>query len=66
MFPHGVIIIRTFLVPVHKVSKVETVQEQFDVLLPRVITVTQPHLKTSTTVETASFISEPCNDMKDR
>ena len=69
MLLRGVIIIiniRVLLVPVHKVSNVDTVQEPFYVLQPRVIIITQPPLKPSTTMETAGFISVPCNEMKDR
>ena len=58
--------IRALLVPLHKVSNVDTVWEPFDVLLPRIIIVTQPVLKTSTTMETADFIIVACKEMKDR
>ena len=58
--------IRALSVPFHNVSSVDTVREPFDMLLPRVIIVTQPPLKPSTTMETAGFISVPCEEMKDR
>ena len=73
MLFHGVIIIiiiiiinPPLLVPIHKISNVDAVWEPFDVLLPRVITITQPPLKPSTTILTAGFISVLCNEMTDR
>ena len=52
--------IRAFVVSVHNVSNVDTVWEPLDVLLPRVIVVTQPPFKSSATMEAAGLISVPC------
>ena len=58
--------IRALLVSVHNVSNVDKVWEPLDVLLPRVIVVTQPPLKSSATMEVAGLISVPCKETIDR
>ena len=58
--------IRALLVPLHNVSKVDTVWEPLHFLLPRVIIVPQPSPKPSTVMETAGFISVPCKEKIDR
>ena len=58
--------IRASLVSVYNVSNVDTVWEPLDVLLTRVIIVTQPPLKLSATMEAAGLISVHFKEMIDR
>ena len=58
--------IRALLDSDHNVSNVDTVWEPLDVLLTRVIVVTQPPLKSSATMEAARLISMPCKEKVDR
>ena len=69
MLRHVAIIIskiRALLVPLHNVSHVDAVWEPLDVLLPRVVTVSQTSHKPFTTVKTAGLISAPCKETIDK
>ena len=57
---------RELLVSVIYKADVDTVREPLDVLLPRVIVITQPSPEHTTAMETASLISVTCNEMIDR